>query len=69
MNLMRGSHREYCESEAIQGMHPLLESFSTDQTAAEIAQDMTDNEDLLDLCAINYVTFKNNENVKYQSFI
>lgn len=53
MNLMRGSHREYCESEAIPGMHPLLEYFSTDQTTAEIAQDMTDNEDLLDLCVIS----------------
>lgn len=43
MNLMTDSHWEYCESEAIQGIQLLLESFSTDQTGVEIAQDMTDN--------------------------
>lgn len=43
MNLMTDSHIEYRESGAIRGIQSSLESFSTDQTRVEIAQDMTDN--------------------------
>lgn len=62
-------HWEHCMSEVIQGIQPSLESFSTDQSRVEIAQDMTDNHYMKTYCVVSYVTFKDIEDVEYQRFI
>lgn len=59
-------------SEVIQGIQPSLESFSTDQSRVEIAQDLTDNHYMKTywIFVLSVILhLKDIEDVEYQRFI